>query len=235
MRVLKQVFALIFFAFILLISNIASAQSPAMQQFCEEKIGKVVINFTSSYGKLRYDKNRGSKFLKREQQKLKKSTNDWKTLGLSTSNPTLEVSVEVESYSLGGTVCVVPAKIDIFFGYINPTIYIAREIADNKCRRKVVMRHEKTHQQINILALEYFLPQMKSLITKRIKEMKPIYVDKNKNKCVAQQAGEMKDIIVERMTVLVEQFNNFIEKEQSKLDNPENYLFESEICNDEQP
>ena len=79
-----------------------------------------------------------------------------------------------------------------------------------------------------MLALDYFLPQMKRLIRKKTKELKPIITTKLNKK---QAVEEMNDLIMERMKDLVDQFNVFLEQEQGKLDNDENYEFESSVCN----
>jgi len=93
----------------------------------------------------------------------------------------------------------------------------------------MVLRHEQTHQQINILALNYFLPQMKRLIQQKVHELEPVVVPRYLQN---QTIEDMNAKIMNRMSNLVNQFNVFLEQEQDKLDNEENYAFESAICPD---
>jgi len=225
----KNIFALTIFC---LLSEVFAFPVSAYQSWIERECPKeadVELVFTSSYGKLKYITGRSSDYL--QKQAPEKAEKGYKILGLTVPNPTLEVNIEtsVIAPSVGDDVCVVPKRVEIFFGYIDPVIYIASDLKNKKCRKALTLRHEQTHQQINILALTYFLPQMKKLIRKKVDTLKPVIVNNNRRKKAAEQ---MNDVIMNRMSDLVAQFNNFLSQEQDKLDNQQNYDFEASVCND---
>ncbi len=226
----KFFYASIIFVFlnIFLQEQTACAQSLLYKNFCEQKKQDIDIKFESSYGYLTYNNSKDSAHLASIDEN---KNHNGKVLGLTVPDPTVEINVGTQVYDFGEYACIVPAKVDVFFGYENPIIYISREIRGNQCRREQVLRHEQTHHQINILALEYFLPQMKNLITKEINDLQPILINKNEEK-LDGQTDKIKDKLVQRMTSLVEQFSKFLVMEQKKLDNDENYQFESTICDD---
>lgn len=222
----KNIFALTFL-FCLTVFNLNEVN--AFQSFTERNCKKdhePEIVFLSSYGKLEY-KYKDPLIMKDYSPRTKNSKHT--ILGLTIPNPTLEVNVEttVVDNNIDEVVCVVPEKIEIFFGFVKPTIYISRDIKDKKCKKTLVLRHEQTHQQINILALNYFLPQMKKLISQHITQMEAVVVPRSLQKKAVE---EMNMFIMARMANLVEQFNNFLEKEQDKLDNENNYAFEGSVC-----
>ena len=151
--------------------------------------------FLSSYGKLEY-KYKTSDFMKNFSDKTKNSKH--KVLGLTVPNPTLEVNIitTINDNPFENDVCVVPDKVEVFFGFVDPVIYISKDIKYKTCTKTLVLRHEQAHQQINILALNYFLPQMKKLIRQKISELKPVVVQRKlQNKAVQ----EMNEIVMKRM------------------------------------
>ena len=92
----------------------------------------------------------------------------------------------------------------------------------------MVLRHEQTHQQINKSALEYYLPMFKTAALQIARSIKPVEVKDIDD--IKSAIGELTATYNQKMTPVV----NFIKKEmlveQSKLDNPQNYLYESKLC-----
>jgi len=222
----KNIFALIILVCLAVFTlNPANAYQSFTERTCKKDHEPELV-FLSSYGKLEY-KYKDPLVMKDYSPRTRNSKHT--VLGLTIPNPTLEVNVEttVVDNNIDEVVCVVPEKIEIFFGFVKPTIYISRDIKEKKCRKTLVLRHEQTHQQINILALNYFLPQMKKLVSQQISQMEPIVAPRELQKKAVE---EMNMFIMARMANLVEQFNIFLDKEQDKLDNEENYLFEGSVC-----
>lgn len=60
-----------------------------------------------------------------------------------------------------GYSCLYPQEINAHLGYYVPTIYILKDLQKGTCLYEVALRHEKTHMQIYIEALDYFLPEFK--------------------------------------------------------------------------
>jgi len=226
----KNIFALRFFLFFVFLGYgpCAHAFSTWQEKFCPKE-SEVELVFESSYGKLTYDTSKSADFLKN----LSKRKGNEFVFGLTVPNPTVEVNVRTQVKQLLGEACVVPMKVEIFFGYVDPTIYLAEEIKNNTCKRSLVLRHEQTHMQISILALEYFLPQINRLIRKKLVELKPVMVPAKESKIKAT-SDAMSQMFMDRMDDLAKQFNAFLIQEQNKLDNSANYAFEESICSKKQ-
>ena len=221
----KIFFALTFFIVLVLSSATAFAYESWIERECPKE-ADVKLVFMSSYGKLHY-KYKTSDFLRQSSTTPRKENE--RVLGLTLPHTTVEVNIttSVIGSSMSDEVCVVPETVEVFFGFVNPDIYISYDLKDKKCQRALIVRHEQTHQQINVLALNYFLPQMKKLIRKKVDKLKPVVAYKWEQESVVQQ---MNETIMQRMNNLVNQFNAFLDKEQSKLDNDENYAFEATVC-----
>jgi len=121
-----------------------------------------------------------------------------------------------------------PDTINIYIGFRNPVIYLANDLKPDSCLYHLVVRHEKTHQQINVNALEYFIPLIYNRIKLMAKQMKPLYVD-SEDKFKAG-TDEMTAFYAKQINALVEEFKNEILEEQRKLDNRQNYAYESAVC-----
>ena len=90
------------------------------------------------------------------------------------------------------------------------------------------MRHEKTHQQINIKTLEYYLPILKAAITNIIKKQNNIPItDINQ---LDQATIQITEKYTKDIKPLIDYIKKEISQQQQRLDNMENYKFESKLC-----
>lgn len=232
----KNLFASTFLFFILTAFEVcgdASARAltkEEAQKKCDAYQNQAEINFLSSYGKLKYDTSLSTQQLSALSKKHKAIDDGDKASGLSLSDVVLRVSMRSKTYNLDSVYsCVIPTQIDVFVGYQNPVIYISRDVLRDECYYQIVVRHEQTHQQINVLALEYFLPQFKALAKKYAKDMNPTLVQRGVS--TPQQVINAKNKeFSDNMSDLVNQFKKFIADEQKNLDNDKNYAFENKIC-----
>ena len=90
------------------------------------------------------------------------------------------------------------------------------------------IKSRKTHQQINKKILDFYLPLFKSASTTIIKNTKAFYTEN-----ISDNEKILQDYIAiynKKLTPLVDFIKNEIITEQKKLDNPENYKYESLIC-----
>lgn len=124
--------------------------------------------------------------------------------------------------------CILPQEIEIYFGYTNPTIYVAREYPLESCRFSLLIRHEQTHQRINILTMQYFLPLIQITSQQIVKNSPSVRVNSPDE---AQSAlEELQEYYIFMLMPIIERFNQAREQEHQKLDNQTNYAMESSIC-----
>lgn len=188
------------------------------------------IKVISSYGKLIYDHNKSKEeltYLAEQQNYLEKGLF---ANGLSTANLNFDITLKTKTISLSdGVYCAVPDEIILFLGFDEPIIYISKELKENSCEYNIVLRHEKTHQQINKKTLEYYLPLFKSASTSIIKNIKPSFI---KN---TEDLNNITNYYIQRynqkLNPLVDFIKNEILKQQQKLDNIDNYKYENSLCN----
>lgn len=230
----RFLFALIF-CYFAVAPRAEAASYDKIYKMCMEEKKPVQLNLKTSFGKLKYDKNRNSQYIERiamqNKYDRKAQSHKYRMLGLADFSITTIANMTVESWvSPQGYQCVIPVAVNLFVGYLDPTIYIAREAQRSRCRELLTMRHEQTHMQINILALEYFLPQIKELAYQQAQLIDPVLVD-TRNQKIKQEVDKAIEPFNMRIQNLMNQFVRYLKEEQFKLDNERNYNFESAICN----
>lgn len=150
--------------------------------------------------------------------------------GLATLQPlyTIKVNDARLKYLDETATCVLPKEIEIYFGFSKPVIYIPKELPHDSCRFSLTMRHEQTHQRINKLTLDYFLPLIKKTIIKTVYDVKAIKVSS------PEEAQQGLAVLIQyynaKISAILEEYNKARNAEQMKLDNLTNYSNEWEIC-----
>ncbi len=232
---MRKVFFALIFAFSSV--NIGYASDADMKRYVEEclsVIDRPQVEITSSYGKLRYNYTKGKDFLRQEtEEKFKASglemPEDFIPIGLTKVRDGFNFNLTVGQVEISrGYECVYPEKIEAHLGYYVPTIYVLKDLEKNSCMYEVALRHEKTHMQIYIEALDYFLPQFKDT-AERLFEMVGV-------KIVAP--GQQADVIakelnaeyLQKLQEKVETWRKEVAVEQAKLDSIENYIVETKLC-----
>ncbi len=187
------------------------------------------LNMTTSYGKLSYNYDYDRESLTQLGQEYGLIEPNMYASGLSLFgidwSVTLNTTVRVAK---DNSICVIPASLDVFIGYQEPTIYIDKTLDKNSCQYKLVLRHEHQHQQISIAALEYFIPRIREQIMQNLAKVSPQNV--NSLSQTDRATAEMNDEYIKMIAPLVESFKATMLKSQKKLDNTENYRFESTVC-----
>ncbi len=187
------------------------------------------ITLLSSYGKLVYDYTKTTEEITSLANSLNISEKDLFASGLSTVNINFDIEINTIGQPIGNSeFCVVPTSIKIFLGLDSPTIYISNELEKNSCHYNIVLRHEQTHQQINKKTLEYYLPLFKNSATKISQTIKPIHITDIES--IRPSIKALTEIYNKKLTPLVDYIKKEMLIQQLKLDNPQNYLFESSIC-----
>ena len=231
---MKKVFFALIFCFSLI--NIANAQDE-LQRYkdeCLSFIEKPKVKVSSSYGKLRYNFEKDSDFLRRETEKkfIKNGLeypSEFSPMGLTQIHDNFELKMNVGSIGVShGKQCLYPQNIEVFWGYYLPVIYIAKDLAKDTCLYDLTMRHEKVHVKIYIEALDYYLPKLKEISDKLFDKIGVMIVDKGRNlEFVAKQYN---DEYVKSVEKIVDEWRKEIELEQMELDSIKNYILESKIC-----
>lgn len=187
------------------------------------------IEFTTSYGKLKYDDSYTRRQLTVLGEKFGILEQGLFASGLAVISVNYQVSVNTVSRILSeNRICVIPTSVNIFIGYQNPVIYLSNDLKPDTCEYNVVLRHEQTHQQINTAALEYFIPKLKSAARVIVNKVGPVEVDTPRKIDIATQ--DLIKTYARQIEPLIEYFKNELMKEQGKLDNHRNYQLEGDLC-----
>lgn len=196
---------------------------------CAEFRYSTRLNMTTSYGKLNYNYDYDRRSLTLLGQKYGLVEPGMHASGLSLFGIDWSVSLNtVARVGAGDTICVLPTSLDVFIGFREPTIYIDNGLKKDGCRYNLVLRHEHQHQQVSIAALEYFLPRIRAEIQKALPVVRPRAVASLSATDAATE--EMNGEYIRLIRPLVNDFKATLLYEQKKLDNRENYRFESGIC-----
>lgn len=196
---------------------------------CAEFRYSTRLNLTTSYGKLNYNYDYDSRSLTLLGQKYGLVEPGMHASGLSLFGIDWSVSLNtVARVGAGDTICVLPTGLDVFIGFREPTIYIDNGLKKDGCRYNLVLRHEHQHQQVSIAALEYFMPRIRAEIQKALPVVRPRAVASLSATDAATE--EMNGEYIRLIRPLVNDFKATLLYEQKKLDNRENYRFESGIC-----
>lgn len=203
--------------------------SPAQAFNCAELDSVPAVEFTTSYGNLRYDFSKDNSQITALAGRYGIAEKGLFASGLATVNVNWEISINTMGKIYGDyDVCVVPSKINIFIGFSDPVIYISRQIPKDSCEYNVVLRHEQTHQQINKAALDYFLPLFQEAILQIIQNVRPLKVAHITQ--IDDATTQLTATYNQKISPLIEVFKQELLTEQSKLDNHLNYSHEKDLC-----
>ncbi len=187
------------------------------------------IEFTTSYGKLKYDFGYDQQGLTQLGQRYGIVEQGLFASGLAIVGVNWEVSLDTVSRVVNDTdICVVPTSLNVFIGYQDPTIYISNQLLPGTCEYNVVVRHEQTHHQINAAALEYFIPSLRRSVQKIARDIKPYKIDTPSK--IDEATNTLTEKYIAEIEPLIRHFKRELMQEQSKLDNQTNYQMENDLC-----
>jgi len=228
----------IFFALILNLFFIYSAwateELDRYKEECASFVKRPEVELMSSYGKLRYKFDKDSEYLKNETSKkfAEQDQNmdaDFEPVGITKVRDTFDLDFTVGSFGVShGYACVYPETIKARLEYIHPTIYILNSLDKDSCLYKVALRHENTHMQIYVEALDYFLPKLKKYIDGLFDEIGFVVIAKGESE--EEAAKRLNEAYVNAIQNKIEEWHKEVETEQLKLDSPENYALENMLC-----
>lgn len=221
----KLIMLLLFF---LLFSTESRAWTYGEFISCDALNPRPIITFKTAYGQLIHD------FSTPQKEIQSKSTHTpekgFFTAGLATLNTSSQIwlkSVQIRKLDENNT-CIMPKEIEVTFSYKDPIIYVSSEYDYNSCEFSQILRHEQTHQRINKLTLEYFLPLIHKTLKKTIREVRSIKVPSPDH---AQEGMKLLQKYYQiKLTPIIEEYKKARENEQKKLDNLTNYTMEDKLC-----
>lgn len=228
----------VFFALILGLAGVNSAQGDdGRERYVEEclsVIGRPTVMVTSSYGKLKYNFDKDGAYLRREterkyQESGQQMPQDLVPVGLTKVRDGFDFNMTVGHIEIShGYSCLYPQEINAHLGYYVPTIYILKDLQKGTCLYEVALRHEKTHMQIYIEALDYFLPEFKKAAVGQFDRIGVRVVGPGES--ADDAARELNEAYLNDMKEKVEHWRREVEQEQMKFDTPQNYILESKLC-----
>lgn len=206
--------------------NLDSAE---LRRVCEQLDIKPRLVFYTSYGKLEYNKQYSKKSLTKLGKKMKIFEEGDLASGLALVDVASEYELNTSIRKMiNNASCVIPQELSVYIGFQNPIIYLANDLKVDTCLYNLVLRHEQIHQQINVNALEYFIPIIYDRIKMIMKGMTPLYIPAEQN--VESATNDLTVHYAKQINTLVDEFKQEILIEQQKLDNRQNYQLESNIC-----
>lgn len=213
--------------FMLIFSCFLSKNAYALT--CKDIKSDVLVFVEYSFGKLNYDFSKTTSEITSMAKNFDLVKTNHIAEGLSTINLNYDISVYTQTQQINDkNFCAVPVKVNVSIVIENPTIYISNSLEKDSCKYNIVMRHEKTHQQINIKTLEYYLPILKAAITNIIKKQNNIPItDINR---LDQATIQITEKYTKDIKPLIDYIKKEISQQQQRLDNMENYKFESKLC-----
>ena len=237
---MKKVFYIVFFASLTFFSSSLMADDE-LERECLKFVDAPEVVITTSYGKLRYDHENSRKTINRlylNNNRIKgkaktKTLSTGLTNGLSNFEYKININSKVQKKTIpSGITCVYPTFVNLYFGVgEDPVIYIAREYDKGTCMYKLVLRHEQTHQQIAQSVMESYLPVVKERFVEVVKNN--VIASRSYNINISTATDMLKSIYAEVLNDLLLEIEEKTNIEQSKLDNAENYEYETAICREQ--
>lgn len=227
----------VFFALILGIVFVKPLRADVLAEYqkeCLSFIDRPETEVSSSYGKLRYKYDKDAAYLKRETEKKfsfqgMKMPETFVPIGLTKVRDVFDFNLVIGQIGISkGYTCVYPTEIKARLEYYMPTIYILNTLREGTCLYDLSLRHEKTHMQIYIEALDYFLPILKKRIDKLFDEVGVKVVARGESAETAAKA--LNEAYLEPVKKIIDSWRKEVETEQMKLDTPEHYMIENMLC-----
>lgn len=227
---MKNLFYILIFLSFASFSNAKADQN--LNTRCQSFVPKPNVTVKAVFEPLKYNYDKVSRTLERLQRQEMNGTlldgydiNGLTPYKLETG---LTFSVGKKTF-LDGVTCFFPVDVDLTLTLKEPIIYIARHIKQGSCMHKVTLRHEQTHEQINVEALEYYLPFIKDRFISAVKKYALTARAKDDVEMSVVQES-LKKKYLDAINPLLDELNNEINKEQGKLDRAENYDYEQSLC-----
>lgn len=231
---MRNIFFALIFSVFLFNTAWAAADLSRYSDECRSFIKHPQIQLLSSYGNLKYRFDKDSDFLKKETAKRFSEQHvdvpdNFMPIGLTKVQDIFDFDFTAGTMGLShGYTCVFPETMKAKLAYSLPTIYILNSLKKDSCEYNLALQHEKTHMQIYIEALDYFLPELKKYLEQLFDEIGFVVVARGES--LDKAAKELNEKYLEKVQEKIDFWLKEREAEQLKLDMPEQYLLENLIC-----
>ena len=227
---MKKLFYILIFLSFACFSNFAVAAN--MNVRCKPFVSNPKVTIKAVFEPLRYDFSRAARTLENMHRKEYggQTHEGYRINGLTPYNlkTTLEFNVLKKVFKDGVT-CYYPGQVSLVLTFKDPVIYIARGVRKGSCEYELTMRHEQTHEQINLEAVEYYLPKIKDRFIATVKKYAVAGRAKDDLSLEFVQESLQKKYL-DALTPLLNELEAEITREQNKFDSKEHYNFESSLC-----
>lgn len=227
---MKKLFYILIFLSFAFFSTFADAAN--MNIRCKPFVSNPKVTIKAVFEPLRYDFSRAPRTLENMHRKeYGGSTHEgYRINGLTPYNlkTNLDFSMLKKTFRDGVT-CFYPGEITLVLTFQDPVIYIARSVKKGTCEYNVTMRHEQTHEQINLEAFEYYLPKLKEAFLKAVKKYAVAGRPKDDVSLETVQKSLLKKYR-DAIDPILKELDEEIEREQEKMDSLEHYNYETSLC-----
>ncbi|MBQ7659226.1 MAG: hypothetical protein IJS26_00575 [Alphaproteobacteria bacterium] len=224
------------FFYILLFLSFASFSNahaaPDLNVRCKGFAKTPEVSVKAVFEPLKYDHSKVSRTLSRlhNQEYGESAHRGYQVQGLSTYQLGTELEFIISKRTFNdGVTCFYPEDIKLLIVMKEPTIYIARSLKKGTCAYNIALRHEQTHQQINMEVIEHFVPLIKERFLQTVKKYS--LASREKDDITIEQAQKgLKDRYLAAINPLIDEIKSEIGVEQQKLDRLEQYDYEQSLC-----
>ena len=207
---------------------LAAFSARAADDPCAGYTAEPQLKFAISYGNLRYDNSLNRRRLGDLAAYHNLQESGMFTAGLSLSDINGRVQIYTTLYREGNVLCLVPETLEVSLGYRQPIIYLLSDLKKGSCEYNLVLRHEQQHQQISVMVLEHFAPQIYKAMAQKLAQSVPVSVKNDAEADVLTEA--LNEEYWQYFSALTEQLRDVLLKEQKKLDSRQNYEYEDKLC-----
>lgn len=227
---MKKLFYVLIFSFICHFSDAGAATVAEAEKKCRSVMRYPQVSISFSYNKLRYDHSKNSRTLARLSKRSGRPvTPGHQVNGLATYDFEMNLDFTVAKDVLSdGIVCLFPEKVILRFELKDPVIYLSRNLKPNSCLYNIALRHEQTHQQITTEVVEHYLPIIRERFLNTVENHSLVSSVDDVNLELARDSLRQRYLSV--INPLIDEIQNEINREQSKLDSSENYEYEASLC-----
>lgn len=186
--------------------------------------------FVTSYGKLVHNYEHNQTELTEMSRGYGLHEDGMLTSGLSIADISWEIEINTSTRLAedNKTICVIPTSVDVFVGFTNPILYIANNLQKGSCSYNLALLHEYQHQQINVAALEYFVPKIKKTLQIKMSSISPLDIKNMEDADTATH--ELNEKYIAIVEPVINEFKTTLLNEQKKLDSRQNYEKETALC-----
>ena len=194
---------------------------------CPSYDSKIDIRVIKDYGKLVYDHTKSSD----EFYKVAGSGFGSHTRGLTIADFNLSVRADASNYTYDDKEnCVYLDAVDLEMSYNQILVLIDKRYKKSSCEYKVILDHENKHVAVHKKSLDYYAPYIIGAMEKALYNLEPMPVRSGKKKDVEEAVNTIIDDLMDKISGMLDFFEEERNRANDKLDTQENYEKEHALC-----